>query len=541
MSQQPIKFHLRKPTERIKTVAEVKDVLFSELKVLNVILTNACNLSCSYCFEQHKKDYGKFTQEQLKQVYDFLVGANDLPNRNFQFFGGEPLAQKAKILEFCRTYKDELSANKEKVRVSIVTNALLLTPEFMEEYCSYDFTSLVISLDTDNEETNRRELTEENINYIFDMIKLIPDYMMRENHHCAIRCTINEESVPHLRGFMHRLYVAGVRNFVIHPLIMGREQGVVEWVMPASENFRNMLGSDNFTSWDEMTHELKTMMNGFPDFKIHWAEGVGVKGESNCMVGSDMIAMDASGDFSGCYFFTNLKETAGHTMLGNLFRDEIYIDRYVNFQNAYVEALEHEECKSCHLKNFCYQCPAGNISTGDKLFRPDGMCKRIVQLFIDLREHANKRAMHKKLADINTAMKAEGEIVLSRAVLHLLYKRCNGTKLDTELVNGQNVLPRHRSLLAFFKKHYNESNLPPLNDFLDEFHIKHDGGSLSGLMMYTHACKAAGIPAPFGVLDLEDPSQDAVYITLMHLLVMDNSAYLNKYDPEHSRSQILDL
>jgi len=538
MQSQTIKFHQKKPTERIKKVAEVKDILFSELKVLNVILTNACNLSCSYCFEQHKKDYGKFTQEQLKQVYDFLVSANDLPNRNFQFFGGEPLAQKAKILEFCRTYKEELSANKEKVRVSIVTNALLLTPEFMKEYCSYDFTSLVISLDTDNAETNRRELTKENIDYIFDMLELIPDYMMRENHHCAIRCTINEESVPYLRGFMHRLYGSGVRNFVIHPLIMGREQGVVEWVMPASAEYREEKQNNAATSWDEMTDELKSMMFRYPDFKIHWAEGVGVKGESNCMVGSDMIAMDASGDFSGCYFFTNLKETAGHTMLGNLFRDEIYIDRYVNFQKNYVDALEHEECQSCHLKNFCYQCPAGNISTGDKLFRPDGMCKRIVQLFIDLREHANKQAMHKKFADINAALKVEGEVVLSRAVLHLMYKHCNDERLDTDMVNSLTNLPHHRYLLTAFKDNYDGKVLPSVDEFLSSFSASR---KTSALALYSHACKANGVPIPLDVYELEDSSQDAAFITLLHLLVINNSSYLNKYDPAHSRSQILDL
>jgi sulfatase maturation enzyme AslB (radical SAM superfamily) len=87
-------FIVRKPDERVLKIDEVRDVVFSELKVMNLLLTNACNLACSYCFEQHKKDYGRFDVESLKKAYDFFAGCNDLENKRFQFFGGEPMAQK---------------------------------------------------------------------------------------------------------------------------------------------------------------------------------------------------------------------------------------------------------------------------------------------------------------------------------------------------------------------------------------------------------------------------------------------------------------
>lgn len=537
MQEQAIVFHRKKkevidfkqPGERIKTIAEVRDVLFSELKVLNVILTNACNLSCSYCFEQHKKDYGKFTQEQLKQVYDFLVAANDLPNRNFQFFGGEPLAQKTKILDFCRTHAEELSANKEKVRVSIVTNALLLTPEFLAEYCAYDFTSLVISLDTDDAVSNRRELTQENIDYIFSMIELLPAKMMRENHHVAIRCTINEESVPHLDRFMERLYASGVRNFVIHPLILAKDQGAIEW-QPGV--------------WEQMYKSLYGAMYRWDDFKITWAEGVGVKGESNCMVGSDMIAMDASGDFSGCYFLTNLKETYGHTMLGNVFRDEIYIDRYVAFQKAYSKSLEHEQCQSCHLQSFCYQCPAGNAATGGQLFRPDSMCKRIVELFLVLRRDFNRKAMLKLFKETEEAYATCGPVIQNRAVLHCMYRMFTGEIQDVEFINNYAyAAPTANQLLFIFKRILESGekvDMQQLEWFLVNVEPKPEE-ELDPYSFYVFLCKYCEIPAPTGYKPDGSVTEQNYFISLAHLLIFDNSRYLSKYEPENTRARILDM
>lgn len=526
MSEQVVTFHPQKPKERIRRVREVQDVIFSELKVLNVILTNACNLSCSYCFEQHKKDYGKFDLDKLHQLYEFFAQCNHMENKVFQFFGGEPLAQKKLILEFCNTYKDILSANKDHTRVSIVTNALLLTPEFIEEYCSYDFTSLVISLDTDDAESNRRELTQANIDYIFEMIALLPAHMTQDSHHVAIRCTINEESVPHLERFIFRLYQAGIRNFVIHPLIMGREQGVIEW---------------DETIWQDMYKTLRWAMTAYPDFKITWAEGVGVKGESNCMVGSDMIAMDASGDFSGCYFLTNLKEQFSSTMLGNFFRDEIYVDRYIQFQQAYTDMLKHEECQTCDLKNFCYQCPAGNFATGGQLFRPDGMCKRIVGLFLMIRQDINKKAVLKKLADIEKAVAEEGDIVLSRAVIHLMFNQFLHLRVNNEALALHKTLPHNRVIQGEFIRALKNPNyaMPMLDVFVENLNGCQED-TATAYQLYCALCEHKGVPMP-EYEPTGTQAEENYFITLCHLLVLDNSTYLNKFDPEHSRSQILDL
>jgi sulfatase maturation enzyme AslB (radical SAM superfamily) len=72
-----------KVDEKIVPFAEAP-FLFRDLSHMNLILTNACNLSCSYCYEQHKKDFGRFTNQSLKQAYDWLTNVPNQNNKTFQ-------------------------------------------------------------------------------------------------------------------------------------------------------------------------------------------------------------------------------------------------------------------------------------------------------------------------------------------------------------------------------------------------------------------------------------------------------------------------
>ncbi len=524
-AEQVIKFHKKPVHERVMTVQETRHVVFSELKVMNLILTNACNLSCSYCFEQHKKDFGRFDLPTLKRAYDFLVGCNNLDNKRFQFFGGEPLAQKKLILDFIRTYDEELNRHSGTVKVSIVTNGLLLTPEFIEEFCNKPYANLCISLDTHNAEVDKRDIDQKGIDYILEMVSLIPQ-KLKDDHKLAIRCTINQESVYYLEEFIDKLYAMGVKHLVIHPLIMSREQGMIEW----DENV-----------WVHHYDALVRCINKYGDFRVEWAEGVGVKDQSNCMVGSDMITMDASGEFSGCYFFTNLKEDLGHTLLGNILKDEIYIDRYQAFQKQYMEFRgKHEECQTCDYRNFCYQCPAGNAALGGELFRPDGMCKRIVQLFVVLRQDINKKVMLDKVQRMTDAYNEEGEVVLSRSAIHLMHRYFIGTMADPKELDSYSELPNYRKVLAEFRKQAmaDDGYTFTVESLFNDLAETED--TMTTVEFYDFICQKLGIHVPTynasGTME-----EECYFMSLIHLPLFDDNQYAIKTEPEHSRSRLFEL
>ena len=368
-----------------ENISSFKDAeyLFRDLVHMNALLTNACNLSCSYCYEQHNTDFGRFSTTTLKKAYDWLKSVNNNKKKVFQFFGGEPLIHKKLIRDFMEEYDSELDLNYNNfkgVYVSMCSNGLLLDDEFIEYYFTKKYTHMMISLDTFNSAVDHREITPEQLEKIVSHIKKIISVVDDPNR-LIIRATLSEETSGDMGDFIDRLYSIGVRNLIVHPLVLDSRRGFINW---------------EDSNWERMRSQIFSALSKYKNLIIKFSEGVGMKSDNNCMVGSDMIAIDASGDFSGCYFFTNQKSNgADIAILGNIFNDSVYIDRYKNFQKVYAEMFDSEEqCKTCDYQNACYQCPAGNLDTGSKLFRPDDMCQKIVKLYLDFQKDV--RSSHQK-------------------------------------------------------------------------------------------------------------------------------------------------
>ncbi|TPG60123.1 radical SAM/SPASM domain-containing protein [Ewingella americana] len=418
---------------------ELRKALFGDLQHMNVIVTNACNLSCTYCYEQHKKDYGKWDLNKLNKAYAFLKNNSQAAQKIFQFFGGEPLIHKKLIMDFVRHNAPELEKDAQEIQFGMVTNGLLLDKEFMEEYFTHKFATMTISLDTIDVTKDHRQLKQEDIDHILSMVELIPEYHRNEKQ-VVIRCTISQETAPDFPRFADVLASHGVNNIIVHPLTMSNYQGQMQW----PEDMWNQLQRDMFDAGDR-----------HPEMEIRFSEGVGVKGATNCLVGSGMIAMDASGDYAGCYFFTNIKEAAHPYILGNIFDEKVYLNRYRTFQKKYADMLERPECKACDLKGFCYQCPAGNLDTGSKeIFRPDGMCKKIVKMYLDVQDRLTKKQFIKKAKAIKEAILEENRLtVMNRSMFHLVCKTLTGYLPKHEVVQmieANNAMPHYKVQAAAF-------------------------------------------------------------------------------------------
>jgi uncharacterized protein len=423
-----------------ETVSSFKDVphLFADLSHLNAMLTNACNLSCSYCYEQHNKDFGRFTVDSLKKTYDWLVNVNDVPKKCFQFFGGEPLIHKKLIREFIEEHDKELEANYDNFSgtfVSMCTNGLLADDDFIDFYFSKPYTHLMLSLDTFDSAIDYREITPTQMDKLIVIMGKILAKLGDEPQRLVIRCTLSEETSGTMRDFIEKLYAIGVRSLIVHPLILDSRRGYIRW-------------SDN--NWNNMREGIFDALTKYRDLIIKFSEGVGQKDSNNCMVGSDMIAIDASGDFSGCYFFTNQKASAvADAVLGNVFEDRIYVDRYAAFQAEYNKMFETEEkCKTCDLHNFCYQCPAGNLDTGSKkMFRPDDMCQEVVKLFLDFQTDVYNKMFWR---NVNIHMESYSKEYSSQVMSDLGYDPKLTPKENYELNNSPIVLEGEENFIQCF-------------------------------------------------------------------------------------------
>lgn len=500
--------------EQIIAVDEAK-YLFQELKQMNLILTNACNLSCSYCYEQHNRDFGRFTEESLLTTYRFLVNANQRQKKVFNFFGGEPLIHKDLILKFVKENEQELQENARgdfNTVVGIVTNGLLLTEKLVDEFLGYDFTYVLISLDTDRAEVDHREIGQDKIDRLMEIIRYMPDEPKQQKR-VTIRCTLARENAPYFTDFADNLYDRGIRRMVVHPLVLDSAKGFIRW-------------TDD--EWNNLHKDILAVLDKYSDMQIHFSEGVGQKGEENCMIGADMIAMDGSGDFSGCYFFTNQKANgAGKAILGNLFQDKIYIDRYKSFQKEYAKMFEEEEqCKTCDYKNACYQCPAGNLDTGSaKMFRPDDMCQKIVKLYIDLQEDIAKKQFKLKYESISRAMEVEGEnATFVKGLLYLMFyfhfnyhPKLETVHSDIEGIEYENLLAVFQSLLKTEHGYYTAK------DFVSQVKSELTDDKVAIDDMY-YEILDRGRLAPTNNKKVGDtPHKRAFFLSLLHMIILQDS------------------
>ncbi|MBP5434243.1 radical SAM protein [bacterium] len=89
-----------------------------------LLLTEACNLACTYCYarEQHSTD--TITKEKLKTTIEFVL-KNDSEKQHFSFIGGgEPFLKKDLLVwavEYIRKHQKD-----KKITISVTTNATLL-------------------------------------------------------------------------------------------------------------------------------------------------------------------------------------------------------------------------------------------------------------------------------------------------------------------------------------------------------------------------------------------------------------------------------
>ena len=126
------------------------------------VLTNLCNLRCSFCFQEKKLIKGSLTLEEWKNI------ANQLPlNSHITLTGGEPLLFKG--------FRELVTSLREDISFNIITNGLLLDKE-MADFLVRQPNMKVISCSIDDVGNKSRDFTEnmweklvKNLTYVYQI------------------------------------------------------------------------------------------------------------------------------------------------------------------------------------------------------------------------------------------------------------------------------------------------------------------------------------------------------------------------------------
>lgn len=327
------------------------------------LVTEDCNLACTYCFELDGRNKNKMTKEVARKGLEYLCN-NAIKNGDGDFhamlFGGEPLLN-VEVVEEIFEYGVEL-ANKNNLNftTSMVTNATILTTEVKRIINTYK---------------NRANL---NVQLSVDGIKEVHDkYRITRGGKGSF--DIIENNIPEWKVLfadnMDRLSVHGCSNhdtlpYLYENYIFFREEWDIPriWFMP--------IHSETWSNEDVKVYEEQ--LNKIADYILDRARKEGNYQEvinyapidrclshdsfpsAPCGAGKNFITITADGELFPCHqiYFNDPEKI---TKLGDLDSgiDEPKRSIYVNYDNSDLSCAKLDpDCDAYH----CYRCIAENLS-----------------------------------------------------------------------------------------------------------------------------------------------------------------------------------
>lgn len=137
-----------------RTFTEMRDKLKSEmsLELLYLLVTDSCNLRCTYCFEETPSLTGPFRPTQMTKetvvkaldVFATMTAQHGNPEKKkvIHLYGGEPLANRKAVYKAI-FYTNELRARgvlPDNCQIAIVTNGVLLNEEDARLFATHNVT-----------------------------------------------------------------------------------------------------------------------------------------------------------------------------------------------------------------------------------------------------------------------------------------------------------------------------------------------------------------------------------------------------------------
>lgn len=307
------------------------------IKGVTLMLIQACNLACKYCFgsEGEYADKGVMSKQVAFDSIDYIIEhSGNIQELHITFFGGEPLLcfeLIKQIVEYCKN--KELVSGK-KFKYSMTTNGTLLNDE-INQFIIKNRIGTMISIDGDCEQQNAKRYYK-NGNGCYDEVIEKTAYL-REIGHLTARATITESNLELKKVFEH-LNSLGFESIPMAPaynLLTDEEHGVYIKEL-------NIL-------CDYFGKLLRTDVNKAKKIKILWKAikriHSGAKQYTACGAGVHGVAVDIHGNLFPCHRFVSNKEF----ILGNIHSKEDARKDFANDIN--IESID--ACKNCYLRLLC--------------------------------------------------------------------------------------------------------------------------------------------------------------------------------------------
>lgn len=175
--------------------------------LLTLIVTQQCNLSCSYCPVLKKQGFMK--KEIAFKAIDFYLESikNPTVERKIKLFGGEPLLNIPLLKKIITHVREK----DKSIKIDLTTNGVFLDASILA-WLKKNNVELTVSIDGDFETQaqNRPGISKKKYDHIFDLLKPY----LKETIFSVVIAPNNVEKL--VKNILY-LYKAGVRRFNLLP------------------------------------------------------------------------------------------------------------------------------------------------------------------------------------------------------------------------------------------------------------------------------------------------------------------------------------
>lgn len=324
----------------------MQELQYDDLRMREMIfvLTEKCNLNCSYCYEKNKnKSDRTLSAEFIKdRIRSQMLAFDECNELWIDFFGGEPLLEFETIREVIDWFVAvPWPVTAKSYRFLVETNGTLLDDRMKEWFSSHrDYVTLGLSLD------GTKDAHDRNRSHSYDAVIQHIDFFRDNWPDQPVKMTIGPDSIDQVyEGVLH-----------IHSLGLQADFDVV---------FENVWGDAESESravrvWAEQLDKLVGFYFSHPELRRPMVLTRGLEllftraplqKRTFCGAGKFVTCFTPDGIEYPCFRFAPV---AVHEPLLDIFA---------------IPARENEQCSHCPFEKICTTCEGHNYSVTGSCFK----------------------------------------------------------------------------------------------------------------------------------------------------------------------------
>ncbi|MBR4834980.1 MAG: 4Fe-4S cluster-binding domain-containing protein [Thermoguttaceae bacterium] len=308
-------------------------------KICCLILTDACNLNCVYCYEgrksKRKMDLATAC-EIVEREFDAVERSDEFDSLRVEFFGGEPFLE----FELLRQIVAWTTSAPRPVPYSffVTTNGTLLTPEIKKWLdARKELVNVGLSYDGTPE---MQDVNRSNSSKDVDL-----EFFQTRYPRQTIKMTVSKQTLP---SFAEGVVYLTERGFLVNPSCACGE----DWEETDFDEFRRQLALLGKYFGERPELEPIELLE-VPFYRILEPRTK----QACCGAGVGFVAYDAAGEKFPCHLFAPVVLDGGAALSEETFRRET--------------SEPDRRCENCLVFNVCPTCVGYNFGATGELNRRD--------------------------------------------------------------------------------------------------------------------------------------------------------------------------